>query len=122
MAVKEAKNTDNKIIDAIGPETFTYKELIKTISSLIGKNKKVISVSHNFGYFVGKIVSKLVGDVIITREEIDGLSSDLLYTQSPPAGKTKLTDWIKENSKTLGKKYANELKRRKNRAKAYLSN
>ena len=29
LAVSEGEKTDNKIIDAIGPETFTYKELAK---------------------------------------------------------------------------------------------
>jgi NADH dehydrogenase len=59
------------------------------------------------------------GDVFITREEIEGLMRDLLYTQSPPAGTTKLTDWVHEHRETLGVKYANELARRRDRNSAY---
>jgi len=43
----------------------------------------------------------------------------LLYTDSPPAGKTKLTDWLKANKNTVGMEYANELKRRNDRTMAY---
>lgn len=66
-----------------------------------------------------KFGGKLVGDVTITREEIDGLKSDLLCTNSPPAGNTKLTDWAREHAAALGTRYASELARRKNRAEAY---
>jgi len=120
LAISEGQSMENKIIDAIGPETFTYRELVAKIAELIGKKRKIISLSHGMGYFLGWIVSKIVGDVLITKEEIDGLTADLLYTESKPAGKTKLTDWIKENSNSLGKVYANELKRRKDRERDYL--
>lgn len=50
----------------------------------------------------------------ITKEEIRGLMSDLLYTESSPIGTTKLSKWAQENSDTLGVRYSNELKRRVN--------
>jgi len=43
----------------------------------------------------------------------------MLYTDAPPAGVTKLTDWAKEHAATLGQHYASELARRKNRERAY---
>lgn len=119
LAVEQGKKNKNIVIDAIGPETFTYKELAKTIGKIIGKKRPVISIPDSVGYVVGKIVGELVGDVIITREEIDGLKSDLLYTNSPPAGTTRLTDWLKKNASTVGIRYASELSRRKNTSKAY---
>jgi NADH dehydrogenase len=42
---------------------------------------------------VGRAVGILARDVTITREEIRGLMADLLCTNSPPAGTTKLTEW-----------------------------
>ncbi len=119
LAVEQGKKNENVVIDAIGPETFTYKELAKTIGKIIGKKRPVISIPDSVGYIVGKIVGELVGDVTITREEIDGLKSDLLCTNSPPAGETKLTDWAREHAAMLGVRYANELARRKNRMEAY---
>ena len=119
LAVEEGKKSENIIIDAIGPETFTFRELAEAIGSIIGKKRLIIPIPPLLGYIVGWITGKIVGDIIITREEIDGLMADLLYTESPPAGETKLTDWMRENSYCLGTRYASELARRKNRVEKY---
>jgi NADH dehydrogenase len=117
--VEQGKSRENKIIDAIGPETFTYRELAETVGEIIGAKKPVISVPIWFGYLSGSVIGKLVNDVLITREEIDGLMADLLYTKSAPAGKTKLTEWTREHKDSLGVHYASELARRRNRNEAY---
>ncbi|MEW5960532.1 MAG: NAD-dependent epimerase/dehydratase family protein [Chloroflexota bacterium] len=122
LAVKYGAQHDNVIIDAIGPETFTYRELVTTISRLIGVRRPIIPVHPLLGYWAGQVIGGLVGDVIITREEIDGLMANLLYVDSPPAGVTKLTEWIKRNATTLGRSYTSELARRKDRVSAYRSN
>lgn len=121
LAVEEGEKKENNIIDAIGPETFTFRELAETIGEIIGKKRLILSIPPFLGYIVGWITGKIVGDIMITKEEIDGLMADLLYTDSPPAGETKLTDWMRENSYCLGMKYASELKRRKNRVEDYNS-
>lgn len=119
LAVEEGASRENEIVDAIGPETFTYRELVGTIGKLIGKPRKVIGVPPGFGYLAGWIVGRLVGDVTITREEIKGLMQGLLYTESPPAGETKLTDWVREHADGLGVRYASEMARRRDRKSAY---
>jgi uncharacterized protein YbjT (DUF2867 family) len=113
LAVAQGQKSENVIIDAIGPETFTYRDLVKTIGQAIGKPRPVISIPPALGYFVGTLIGKMVGDMIITREEIEGLMAGLLYVDSPPAGHTRLTDWLKENAATLGVRYTSELARRK---------
>ena len=119
LAVTQGKSRENRIVDAIGPETFTYRELVRTIGAIVGARRPIISVPPWFGYAVGSAISRMQGDVFITREEIDGLMQDLLYTKSPPAGATALTDWARANAATLGIKYASELARRRNRRVAY---
>lgn len=119
LAVEEGAATGTRTIDAIGPETFTYRELVRTIGEIIGKRRPIVSVPPMVGYGVGWVVGKLVGDTVVTREEIAGLMQNLLVTDSPPAGETKLTDWAREHAATLGIKYANELARRRDRTGAY---
>jgi len=36
---------------------------------------------------------------------------NLLVSKEPPLGKTRLSEWIKQNKQTLGASYANEVKR-----------
>ncbi|GMV95041.1 MAG: hypothetical protein AMXMBFR82_48190 [Candidatus Hydrogenedentota bacterium] len=119
LAVEQGATSDNAIIDAIGPETFTYRELVRTVGQSIGKDRPIVSVPPALGYSAGWIVGKLVGDVVITRDEIRGLMDGLLYVDSPPAGDTRLTEWAAEYADTLGHRYASELARRRNRLIAY---
>jgi NADH dehydrogenase len=121
LAVQQGKETSNSIINAIGPETFTYRELLETIAEIIGKRRPVISVSPMIGHWTGWIAGKFLNDVLITRDEIEGLMTNLLYVDVPPTGKAKLTDWAKENANNLGRKYSNELTRRLDREVEYSS-
>jgi NADH dehydrogenase len=119
LAVEQGRRTESVIINAIGPETFTYRGLVKEIGMAIGKRRPIISVLPQAGYLMGRFVSFLHHDVTITRDEIKGLMAELLYTDSPSAGKTKMTEWIKEHASLVGRHYRSELARRKNRVKSY---
>jgi NADH dehydrogenase len=119
LALEQGRKTENVIIDAVGPETFTYRELVNEIGKAIGKHRPVVSVQPFKGYLVGKLVGFLQHDVTITYDEIRGLMAGLLYTESPPAGKTGLSSWLKENAASIGVRYRNELRRRENGVKGY---
>lgn len=122
LAVQWGEKRDNVIIDAIGPEIFTYRGLVETIGRLIGKARPIVAMPPSMGYFVGWLIGKFVNDVTITRQEIEGLMADLLFVESPPTGKTRLTDWARDRRDTLGLKYTSELTRRRNREAEYASN
>ncbi len=119
LAVREGSSDERHIVDAIGPETFTYRELVQVIGRIIGRPRPIVSVPPALGYLVGRIVGGLMGDVVITREEIEGLMAELLYTDAPAAGRTRLSEWASRHADTLGLRYANELARRRDRQVAY---
>jgi NADH dehydrogenase len=119
LAVSQGQMNENHIINAIGPETFSYRELVGEIGRIIGKTRPVVSIPPWLGYTVASVVGRFIHDVTITRDEIDGLIAGLLCTDSPPAGQTRLTDWARQHAGMLGSHYANELARRKNRIQSY---
>lgn len=119
LAVEQGARRNNRIVDAIGPETFTYRELVQRIGEIIGRRRFIVGVPPWLGLATGWLLGKLVGDVMITRDEIDGLMADLLHTDSEPQGTTKLTEWVERNAATLGVRYASELARRRDLTKAY---
>ncbi|MCB8983015.1 MAG: NAD(P)H-binding protein [Ardenticatenaceae bacterium] len=124
LAVSQGQKRENVTIDAIGPETFTYRDLVATIGKIIGKKRPILSIPAGLGYAVGQIIGQLVNDVLITREEIEGLMAGLLYTPTspPPEATTKLTNWVARHAATLGQNYTSELARRRERSQAYQSN
>lgn len=113
LAVLQGARRENAVVNAIGPETFTYRELVGAIGEAIGKRRPIVSIPPALGYLAGKVLGWKKGDVVITREEIEGLMAGLLWVDAPPAGKTKLTAWARENAATLGRNYASELARRR---------
>ena len=122
LAVQQGKERENRIIDAVGPETFTYKGLSETLGKIIGSQRPAVSVPPALGHAVGWVVGKVFGDVMITREEIKGLMGNLLDVDSPAAGATKLSEWAAAHAATLGLHYTSELARRTDRADEYQSN
>ena len=50
-------------------------------------------------------------DVVLTRDEILGLMSDLLISSTSPLGETRFSQWLEENAATVGTRYASELSR-----------
>jgi uncharacterized protein YbjT (DUF2867 family) len=119
LAVEAAVSSENLILDAIGPETFTYRELVSMIAKAIGRQKPIVSIPPRLGVAIGRLVGRIVGDVVVTPEEVAGLMQNLLVTSSPPAGKMTLSQWVLQNRDGLGRKYSSELARRRNRNKSY---
>jgi NADH dehydrogenase len=118
-AVAEGMRTENTIINAIGPETFSYRDLVQAVGAAIGQPRPLLKVSPGTGYCFAKLVGAFKRDTFITREEIRGLMDELLYVTTPPTGKTALTAWMQKNATTLGRCYASELDRRRNRQMPY---
>lgn len=122
LAIKEAKSPESKIINAIGPETFTYKELVETIGKIINKPRRTVPLPPLFIYLIGTIASLFTKDVIVTKEEIKGLMAGTLVVDSPATGKAKFIDWCKNHADSIGKKYTSELARRRDRINTYATN
>lgn len=119
LAVAQGLSRENVIINAIGPETFTYKALVQTIGQIIGRERAILSLPPTIAYIAATVIGRMVNDVFITRDEIKGLMADLLYVDSPPAGKTRLTEWARTHADSLGVTYASELARRRDRKSLY---
>ena len=121
-AARKAEDGGDEVLEAIGPETFTYRELVARVRSALGVKRPIISVSPGLGYWGCRLVGLFVGDVVITREEIRGLMEGRLYVDAPPLGTTKLTEWIDRHKDTLGRHYTSEMARRIDRVSQYRSN
>ena len=111
IAVSLGHKDDNIIIDSVGPETYTFDELVRLIAQKIGSRAKIIHIEPWLALFLGRLVGYLVKDVVITKDEMEGLMSNLLVSQNPPTGKTRLSEWLEQNGDRVGSKYIHDLKR-----------
>ncbi len=119
LAIEHGRGHENVVINAIGPETFTYRSLVTTIGRAIGRARPVVSIPPALGHGLGWVLGLLVGDVVITRPEIDGLMGELLFVNAPPTGSTPLSSWAEAHSSSLGRCYSSEMARRRSRELEY---
>ena len=111
LAVEGVYSKDNYIIDAVGPDAYSFKELVQLISEKIGAKRSLISVPPRLALLAAQFLSLFVRDVILTPEEVDGLMAGLLISKEPPRGKTAFKDWLEANKDKVGAKYASEIKK-----------
>jgi len=118
LAVDEGRNRDNRIVQATGPETFTFRDLVEELRQIVGVRCAIVSLPPKLVLWATRVVGALFGDVVLTAAEIDGLMADLLAVDQPAAGTTRLSEWAHEHRAELGTTYASELGRRRNRSTA----
>ena len=111
LAVEWGGRSDNVVMDAVGPEIFSFEDLIRKIAETIGRPARLVPMNPSLALGLSQIVSLFTRDVILTRHEVEGLMADLLVSSQPPTCPTKLSDWLLENRVTVGVEYASELKK-----------
>ncbi|RPJ26371.1 MAG: NAD-dependent epimerase/dehydratase family protein [Chloroflexi bacterium] len=111
LVVEGVYRTDNYIIDAVGPDIFTFKEMVELIGEKIGAKRPLVALPPRLALLAAQFLSLFASDVILTPEEVDGLMAGLLVSKEPPRGKTRLADWLEKNKDKVGAKYASEIKK-----------
>ncbi len=111
IAVRQSTSVAGTTVDAIGPETLTFQQLVALIAKKIGKNPKFVKVPPSLGIFCGHALSIFLRDVLLTRNELKGLMDEMLTSEQPPNGATRLSDWLEKNKSTVGGSYSSEVAR-----------
>lgn len=111
LVIEAGQQRDNTIVDAVGPDIFTFEQLVRLIMEKLHKRVILAHVQPHLALLLARLIEPFLGDVLITRDEIYGLMADLLISHQPPTGHTHLGDWLEAHSTSVGKKYASELQR-----------
>jgi uncharacterized protein YbjT (DUF2867 family) len=101
----------NEIIDAVGPETFTFEELVRFIATQLNRPARIVHLPAPLAYLSTSLAGLFLRDVVLTWQEYQGLMTNLLAPQGPATGQTRLTEWLAQNRISLGTHYASELAR-----------
>jgi NADH dehydrogenase len=111
LAADAVYRKENYVWDAVGPDEFSFKELVELIGNSIGKKRPLVPLPPRLALLAAQLMSLFVNDVILTPEEVDGLMANLLISKEKPRCKTSLKDWLHENKNSVGMEYASELAR-----------
>lgn len=99
------------VLDAVGPETFTFEELVKFVASRLDRPGRTVHLPMPLAYVLTCITGWMVRDVVLTWEEYAGLMTNLLAPDGASTGQTHLTQWLAENREHVGRRYASEVAR-----------
>ena len=94
MAVREAQHSENVVKDAVGPEIYTFEEMVRLIATKIQARTRIVHLHPEIALFLARLAGRLVGDVLMTRDEMEGLMSDLLVSKGPPTTPTRLSEYL----------------------------
>ncbi|HUJ31286.1 MAG TPA: NAD(P)H-binding protein [Candidatus Acidoferrum sp.] len=111
LAICAAWEEGDSIRDAVGPEIFSFNEIVGLIAQDVGSRARLLHVPPAAALALSRILGWLVRDRILTREEIEGLMAGLLVSSAPPTGRTRFSEWLGANAKALGASYASEIAR-----------
>jgi NADH dehydrogenase len=111
ICVEQARADGDVIVDAAGPESMSFEQLVRAIRAAVGSRAAIIHVPPRVMSAASRALGLVVRDVVLTPDEITGLMDGLLHSRFPPLGRISLTDWLSENGSSLGTAYANELDR-----------
>ena len=111
LAVEAGERMDNFALDAVGPEVFTFAELVRLIKDAVGSKAKIVHAPPSLTMLCIGVLNYFVNDIVLTREELEGLMANLLVSDQPPTCPTRFSEWLRENAEQMGLHYASELKR-----------
>jgi nucleoside-diphosphate-sugar epimerase len=99
------------IMDAAGPDTMSFEELVRAIRDAVGRRTPVLHAPPGAMAALARALGLAVRDVVLTADEIRGLTAGLLVSHQPALGHISFIEWLKEEGPALGRAYANELGR-----------
>jgi len=111
LAVAQGATRTNVTMDAVGPEAFGFDELVQMVRRAVGARALVTPVPRWLLLLASRLLRPVVGDVVLTADEIDGLRANLLVSSGPATGSTRFSEWLAENAPGLGVDWASELDR-----------
>lgn len=111
ICVEAAGADRNLILDAAGPETMSFEQLVRAIRHATGARAAIVRVPATAMAVLARTLGLLVRDVVLTPDEIKGLTAGLLVSHGAPRGTIAFTEWLDGHRRSLGHAYASELQR-----------
>ena len=111
LCVEAGSATGNTTTDAVGPERPTFREMVHAIRRAVGSRSLVVSVPGALVPPMSAVLGLVLRDTLLTRDEYHAMADGLADTDGPATGQIAFSDWLTATKETLGRHYANELRR-----------
>jgi uncharacterized protein YbjT (DUF2867 family) len=111
ICVEAGARADDVILDAAGPQRWTFDDFVRLIGRAIGARPRLWHCPPQIAFRAAQVSGIFLRDVIATRDELHALLNGLLVSHETPLGTERFDTWVLENAELLGRRYASELRR-----------
>lgn len=111
LCLEAARGPSGAVVDAVGPETFTFWDMVAAIRDAVGSRSPLVPVPAPLVPGLARLIGLAVGDVVLTPDELAGMMAGLVATGGPATGHVTLSEWLTAFGPELGTRYASELAR-----------
>lgn len=111
LCVELGARTDTTVVDAVGPQSVTFRQLVDAVRDAVDSHALVLGVPGPLLTATASLLGVVLRDRLLTREEYQAMADGLADSDAPATGEVVFTDWVHEQGHTLGRRYANELHR-----------
>src|SRR5919201_45200 len=77
ICVEAGDAHEDLVVDAAGPDTFAFVDLVRAVARAIGVRRAVVGAPPSVTHVLGSLIGAMVRDVLLTRDEIAGLTQGL---------------------------------------------
>jgi uncharacterized protein YbjT (DUF2867 family) len=111
LAVEQGASREEVTLDAVGPDAPGFSELVGWIAEAVGSRSRAVAMPRRALRLASRLFGLFLGDVPLTRDEIAGLSANLLLSKQEPTRSTRLRAWLEQHGDELGREWASEFAR-----------
>jgi nucleoside-diphosphate-sugar epimerase len=111
LCVSLGAGTETVTVDAVGPQSLTFRELVDAVRAAVGSRAVVVDVPGPVLLALSRVLGAALRDTLLTRDEYQAMAGGLADSAAPATGDIVFTDWVAAHGAELGRDYANELDR-----------
>jgi len=111
LAADQGASRSDATLDAVGPEVLRFEELVRLVRGAVRSRASLVPVPGSIVLLAARLLGAIVRDVVLTPDEVAGLTANLLVSGDPPTAGTRFSAWLADNAQRLGREWASELTR-----------
>ncbi|WP_186525921.1 SDR family oxidoreductase [Leekyejoonella antrihumi] len=113
LCADEAESDTDVLLDAVGPERPTFRELVTLVRTAVGSRAALIDVPEPLVPVCAAALGAVMRDTLLTKQEYQAMAHGLADTTGAPTGDLAISDWIAKNGHRLGRTYLNDTRGRR---------
>jgi NADH dehydrogenase len=111
LAVRLGKSDERIVVDAVGPEIYTFEEFMRLLNRNAGTHTLFVRAPLSVVLPLTRILGRALRDVLVTENELREMIDEVMLSDAEPTGEVAFSEWLSRQGHAIGRRYAHELHR-----------